>query len=75
MSQALDNLLSVIRQHPGFDELLKGVGCPEVPRYSPHDEQPPDVIGGRTIYASGRQRQHQAWLAFLMGEKASQHKE
>jgi hypothetical protein len=75
MSQALDHLLGLIRQHPGFQELLAAVSAPEPARYSPHDEQPPDVIGARVIYASGRQRQHQAWLAFLTGEKASQHKE
>lgn len=68
MSQ-LDDLFFLIRQHPAYEELLKGPGAPEVKEFRPGV----DVLtfAAESAYRSGRRQQDNAWRQFLIGQPTS----
>lgn len=63
----LEELLFTIRQHPAFQELLKGPGAPETKEYRPGEPQ----WAEHHIYRSGRRLQDNAWRQFLIGAPTS----
>lgn len=78
MSEQLDELLFLIRQHQAFKELLNKVEAP-----TPKEFRPADRTSGRPsadeqyaefIYRSGRRVQHESWRQFLTGEPSQQEK-
>lgn len=73
MSEALDDLLFHIRQHAAFNELMRTVPSPEMPRYRPSKGGDLESLGASTAYASGARDQHERWLALFIG--SSQQKE
>lgn len=68
MSEVLKSLLFVIRQHDGFDELLKSVQAPRLPRYVPTKGETLETFGAKSVFASGEQAQHERWLTLLTGQ-------
>lgn len=68
MNASLQSLLSDIRQHPGFPELLKAVERPRAPRFKPNDESTA-VYAARALHAEGQRKQHDAWLICFTGEQ------
>ena len=67
MSEALDHLLVIVRQHPAFRELLATVPAPEMPRYRPTKPNGLENLGASTAYASGARDQHERWTALFTG--------
>jgi hypothetical protein len=67
MTPALQSLLFEIRQHAGFQDLLKAVTPPTPPRYSPHRAETLETMGAKTVFASGEQAQHERWITILTG--------
>lgn len=65
-SEALDSLLFTIRQHPGFQELLKAVEFPAMPEYKRGDTL--EAMGAKSVFASGQRSQHKNWLVVLTGK-------
>jgi hypothetical protein len=70
MSQALNELLFAMRQHPAFKELLEAVGAPEITKFSPAKGNSADQFAEH-VFRSGARRQHDNWLQFLIGEPTS----
>ena len=64
MSDGLRDLLSKMRQHPSFQELLGSVDLPRIKPFKPAQGD-----GTRQesdwIFASGRARQDELWRLFL----------
>lgn len=69
MTPTLKELLFAIRQHPGFQELLKGPGAPEAKDYRPG--VPFFEHAAEQAYRSGRRQQDNAWRQFLIGDPTS----
>jgi hypothetical protein len=65
-SPALISLLFDIRQHAAFQELLRAVEAPSLPRFKKNTAL--DMMGAQTVFASGRLDQHEKWLTVLSGE-------
>lgn len=72
MTQALKELLFAIRQHEGFQDFLKAVETPPVHEFKPSGDA--DAQFADYIFRSGRRRQHNEWLQFLIGEPSKQEK-
>lgn len=67
MIETLKALLVVMRQHPGFQELLKALEPQPLPRYRVSKGKDVPTMGAETIYASGALDQHERWVALLTG--------
>ena len=67
MTDTLKALLAELRQHPAFQELLKVVEPPSLPRYRPSKGFDVPAMGARAIFASGQIDQHERWLSTLTG--------
>lgn len=63
MTPALKDLLFLIRQHPGYQDLLNAVGVPIPREYKL--SQPADQQWADFIFRSGRRAEHDAWQSFL----------
>lgn len=72
MSPALKSLLSDIRQHPAFPEMLRELQAPKLPRFKPNSPESTETMGAKFLFASGQADQHERWLAFLTGSPTSQ---
>lgn len=68
MSPLVKTLLSEIRQHPGFPDLLKAVERPQPARFKPNGPETPAQFNVRAIHADGRNLHHERWLTLLTGE-------
>lgn len=66
-SQALLTLLSIIRQHPGFQDFLNAeeIRPPSMPRYKKGESL--EELGARTAHTSGMRDQYDRFYAFLTG--------
>lgn len=71
-SAALDALLVMMREHPGFPELLRSVDAPKVPRFKRSQANDAEKARAEWIYVSGRLSQHEAWLAMLTNNQIPQ---
>lgn len=71
-SEALKDLLFKIRQHPAFTELQKAVEPPAKPDFKPNSPETAETFGAKSIFASGKSKQHQLWIDFLRGNTTSQ---
>ncbi len=65
MSPGLTDLLTFIRQHPCFDELLSVVQPTPVKAFRPTKGVSIEDQQADWIFRSGRNAQHEIWLAFL----------
>lgn len=65
MSPGLRDLLTFMREHPSFPELLKMVTVPEAKPFSPRGEKPASEQFAEWTFRSGQQRQHDQWLHAL----------
>jgi hypothetical protein len=63
MTTELRELLSLIRQHEGFADLLKAVTVPQDKSY--RTSLDPEKQYADWIFNSGRQKQNELWNAFL----------
>lgn len=61
MSAGLRDLLTVIREHPCFGELLAMVPLPRVNQFRPSKDESAAAQHAEWIFRSGRQAQHDAW--------------
>lgn len=66
-STALKDLLFSMRQHAGFQELLRAVQTPQLPRFKRSEKKTIEEIGAETLFASGQLEQHKSWLTLLTG--------
>jgi hypothetical protein len=66
-SPALMILLTEIRQHPAFPELLAAVEAPKLPMFKPRKNGAVEQAQANWIFESGRLRNHLAWMEFLTG--------
>lgn len=76
MSEALNDLLASMREHPAFPELLKSIPSADIKPYrrTPASESP-EAQKDDWIFRSGRHFQHQCWVTFLTeGETSQQEK-
>lgn len=70
MSHTLSDLLHLIRQHPGFEELKRDfVEAPSVRPYRPKDAAQVENSRAQWIYESGQLAQHERWIAMLTGNQ------
>lgn len=69
MSKQLEELLFTIRQHPAFQDLLKGVEAPEPAQFRPSKGAAQEQFAD-FVYRSGRGAQHALWRDFLTGPPA-----
>jgi hypothetical protein len=60
----LSDLLFVMRQHPGFQALLKAIEEPSTKAFRPDED--PAKQNADWIFRSGRLRQHNVWRDFLV---------
>ena len=72
MSPLLADLLVHIRQHEGFQELLRMVERPRIQPFKVTDAEKPETARSRFIYQSGQSAQHDQWLTALSGKPTSQ---
>lgn len=63
MTPELKELLFLIRQHPGYQDLLKAVELPVTREFKPSGDA--QQQWSDFIFRSGMQRQHKAWQSFL----------
>lgn len=68
MSDALKDLLKIIREHPGFDELLTKLQAPRTPRFTAGKIGEHEQFLIETIFKSGKREQHSQWLSLLTGK-------
>jgi hypothetical protein len=64
-SEALQSLLLIMREHPGFPDLLKAVETPKIPRFKRSQAADAEKARAEWIFASGKIAQHEMWLALL----------
>lgn len=65
---ALESLLNIVRNHPGFPELLNAVETPRIPKFRPSRADNVEEERARWIHQSGRRDQHDRWLLILTGK-------
>lgn len=71
MNDALKELLFNIRQHAGYQDLLKAVETPRLPRFRRSETISLEEFGAKAAFESGRLSQHENWIALLTGSKAT----
>lgn len=72
MSPVVKAFLADIRQHPGFQEFLKEAEHLAAPYPRFKKGMSAEDFGAETLFASGKQDQHQRWLEFLTGSSSQQ---
>ncbi len=67
MNDLVKAFLADMRQHPGFPEFLKKMEThtPPYPRFKAGMSA--EDFGAETLFASGKQAQHQLWVDLLTG--------
>lgn len=65
MTPALKDLLFLMRQHHGFEDLLNAVESPAPKTYSPSKAAGIAEQQAEWIFRSGRRAQQDAWQSFL----------
>lgn len=68
MTESLKALLFYIRQHAAYQELLRAIEAPKLPRY--RKGLTPESFGAEAIHASGAMHQHERWIALLTGNSS-----
>lgn len=68
MNEGLQDLLLKLRQHPSFQDFLRGVDRPRMPRFKKYQKDTLEELGAQTAFVSGRLEQDEAWRTFLTGE-------
>lgn len=66
MSDGLRDLLSKMRQHPSFKELLACIEPPQIKPFKLGQAAESQRQEAEWIFASGRVRQDEMWRAFLI---------
>jgi hypothetical protein len=68
MNAGLKDLLFNLRQHPSFQDFLRAVERPRMPRFKKYEKRTLEDMGAQTVFVSGRLEQDDAWRTFLTGE-------
>lgn len=68
MNDGLNDLLFKLRQHPSFQDFLRAVERPRMPRFKKYSKAALEDMGAQTVFVSGQLDQHDRWHVFLTGE-------
>lgn len=67
-SDALLNLFRIMREHPGFNELISRIPAPTVPRFTTAKIDDGDRAYIEWIFKSAKREHHNQWVALLTGK-------
>ena len=67
-SEALKQLMAIVREHPAFPELVAHMPKPLLPEFKASEAGDAEKARAKWIFQSGRRTQHDAFMFFLTGE-------
>ena len=68
-SDALKDLFRIMREHPGFPELLSLVPPPSLPKFTTAKIAESEKTCIEWIFKSAKREQHNQWLSLLTGKR------
>ena len=68
-SDALKDLFRIMREHPGFEELISRIPSPTVPRFTTAKIDDGDRAYIEWIFKSAKREHHNQWMALLTGKQ------